>query len=132
MAALTSYAEKALLDHLLAITAYTRPITVYVALFTTSATTAELLAGTYTHEVSGGSYARQAITMGGTVLATGVSTNTSAVTFTMPATTVGFVVLCDSPSGPNLLMYDQLGSTVTTASGDGLQVAVGNLTASLS
>jgi hypothetical protein len=55
-------------------TSYTSPATVYVSLYTTDPTDAD--SGT---EVSGGSYARTAVTFGAP--SNGVSTNSADVTF---------------------------------------------------
>jgi hypothetical protein len=59
MAEFTDYLENKIIDHMLRNQAYTPPSTVYVALFTTA--TGDDGSGT---EVSGGSYARQAVTLG--------------------------------------------------------------------
>ena len=57
MAEFTDFLENKIIDHMLRNQAYTPPTTVYVALFTTATTDAG--GGT---EVSGGAYARQAVT----------------------------------------------------------------------
>jgi hypothetical protein len=76
--ALSSTIEQAILQHFLGVQAYTFPTTVYVALFTTTPT---MPAGTGGVEVSGGAYARQAITW--TVSGSGpaVATNSALVQF---------------------------------------------------
>ena len=57
MAEFSNYLENAIIDAVLRNTSYTSPTTVYVGLFTTDPTDAD--SGT---EVSGGSYARTAVT----------------------------------------------------------------------
>ena len=74
MAALSNYLENALINATLRNTAYSSPATVYAALFTSDPTDAG--SGT---EVSGGSYARKAITFGAP--SNGASTNSGAVEF---------------------------------------------------
>jgi hypothetical protein len=79
MSDFSNYAENAVGNHLLRNTSLTSPTLVYLALFTA---VSDAEAGTGT-EVSGGSYARQAVTFGAPT--NGVFTNSSAVTF--PAAT---------------------------------------------
>ena len=56
MSALSNYSEKALLDHLLGTATFTKPTTVYVALFTASDSTGDTLEnleqGILTNEVA--------------------------------------------------------------------------------
>ena len=74
MAEFSNYLENALINAVLRNTSYTSPTTVYVSLYTTDPTDAG--SGT---EVSGGSYARIAVTFGAP--SNGVSTNSADVTF---------------------------------------------------
>ena len=74
MAAMSNYLENALINATLRNTSYTSPSTVYVGLFTSDPTDAG--SGT---EVSGGSYARKAMTFGSP--SNGASTNSGAVEF---------------------------------------------------
>ena len=55
--AMSDYLENKLTDHVFSGTAYTAPTTIYIALFTSACS--DSATGT---EVSGGSYARQAVT----------------------------------------------------------------------
>ena len=78
---LTNYAEDKLLDHLLGTAAYTMP-TAYVALYTVAPTDSS--SGT---EVTGGSYARQAVSFASS--SGGATSNTANIDFTgMPSCTV--------------------------------------------
>ena len=70
----SDYLENALLDHVLGTTSYSQP-TIYVALYTTAPTDAG--GGT---EVSGGSYARVAVSAWDAA-SSGASENTNDVTF---------------------------------------------------
>jgi hypothetical protein len=74
MAEFSNYLENALINAVLRNTTYTSPATVYVSLYTSDPTDAD--SGT---EVSGGSYARTAVTFGAP--SNGVSTNSADVTF---------------------------------------------------
>ena len=81
MAEFSNYLENALINAVLRNTTYTSPATVYVSLYITDPTDAD--SGT---EVSGGSYARVAVTFGAP--SNGVSTNSADVTF--PTCTVSW------------------------------------------
>src|SRR5688572_15936538 len=101
---LTNFAENKLLDHILGKTSYTMPTT-YVGLFT--AAPGEAGGGT---EVSGGSYARQAL-QPTTAAASGAADNSADVTFPAASAdwgTVTHVGIFDASSGGNLLLYAAL------------------------
>ena len=74
MAEMSNYLENALINATLRNTSYTSPTTVYVGLYTSDPTDANT--GT---EVSGGCYARVAVTFGAP--SNGVSTNSANVEF---------------------------------------------------
>ena len=84
MAEFSNFLENALINAVLRNTTYTSPATVYVSLYTSDPTDAD--SGT---EVSGGSYARTAVTMGAP--SNGVSTNSADVTF--PTERAGWVTV---------------------------------------
>jgi hypothetical protein len=86
MAALSDYLENALYNHVLRNTAYTSPTTVYVALFTSST---GLETNNPTGEVTGGSYARVAVTMGAPT--GGAGSNSGEVLFTQATANWGTV-----------------------------------------
>jgi hypothetical protein len=109
------------------------PATVYVGLYTATAT-----AQSCTGEVSGGSYARQGVTSSlanwagtqgaGTTSAssnasgsTGTTSNNAAITFPAPTanwTTITTFCLYDAVSGGNELIYSALTTPKTVNSGD--------------
>lgn len=125
MAALSDYLEAALLNEVLRNTGYTPPATVYLALFSTATTDAG--GGT---EVTGGSYARQAVAFsapsGGNV------ENSGAITFTnMPAVTVTHAALMDASTAGNMLFHGALTTPKTVGAGDTLTFAAGDIDASL-
>ena len=130
MSDLSNYAETALVNHLLRNTAYTSPTTVYVALFTA---VSDAEAGTGT-EVSGGSYARQAVTFSAPS-PDGVTTNSSTVTFptaTGSWGTVTYAGLFDaSTNGNALTILKALSASKTVASGDILRFPAGDINFSL-
>lgn len=76
MSALSDYYENKIIDHMFRGQAFTPPATVYLALFTA---VDGLEANNPTDEVSGGAYARQAITL--TAPSGGVSSNSGDIIF---------------------------------------------------
>lgn len=127
MAEFSNYLENKVLDHVLRNTSYTSPTTVYVGLFTTDPTDA----GTGT-EVSGGSYARQALSV--TTASGGIVTSSADVTFPQATAswgTVSHIGLMDALSSGNLLMHTPLTTSKTIDSGDILKISSGNLTVTL-
>jgi hypothetical protein len=127
MAELSNFLENKLLDHVLRNVSYTSPTTVYVGLFTSDPTDA----GTGT-EVSGGSYARQILSV--TTATGGIVTSSADVTFPQATGswgTVSHIGLLDALSSGNLLMHTPLTTSRLIESGDILKISTGNLTASL-
>lgn len=127
MAEFSNYLENKVLDHVLRNTSYTSPTTVYVGLFTTDPTDA----GTGT-EVSGGSYARQALSV--TTASGGIVTSSADVTFPQATAnwgTVSHIGILDALSSGNLLMHTPLTTSKTIDSGDILKINSGNLTVTL-
>lgn len=130
MAMLTDYLENKLIDQLFRAQAYTFPSTLYVGLLTAVPT--DSTAGT---EVSGGSYARVAVTCslanwagtqsaGSTTASSGTNgttSNNSAITFPAPTASWGVVTsigIYDAASAGNLLMYGTLNTSKTINNGD--------------
>lgn len=104
---LAQYLQRKILDHVLGKTTFTAPATVYIALYTVAPTNAG--GGT---EVTGGSYARVAVTNNTTNFpnASGgdpaSKANGAAVTFPTPTADWGLVVawaMMDASSGGNQL-----------------------------
>jgi len=127
MAEMSNYLETALINGTLRGTTYTAPTTVYVGLYTSDPTDADT--GT---EVSGGSYARQAVTFGAP--SNGVSTNTAAIEFPQATGTwgtVGWIGIEDALSGGNLLYHSALDASKTIATGDIFKIAIGSLSVTL-
>ena len=127
MAEMSNFLENALINATLRNTSYTSPATVYVGLYTSDP--GEGNTGT---EVSGGSYARTAVTFGAP--SNGVSTNSGAVTFPTATGTWGTVThigILDASTSGNLLYYTPLDASKAIASGDVFTISTGNLSVTL-
>ena len=127
MAEFSNFLENALINAVLRNTTYTSPATVYVSLYTSDPTDAD--SGT---EVSGGSYARTAVTMGAP--SDGVSTNSADVTFptaTASWGTVTHIGIHDASTSGNLLFHTPLDTSKTIDSGDIFKITTGNLSVTL-
>lgn len=127
MAELSNYLENKLLDHVLRNTSYTSPTTVYVGLYTSDP--GDDNSGT---EVSGGSYARQILSV--TTASGGIVTSSADVTFPQATGswgTISHIGLLDALSSGNLLMHTPLTTSRLIESGDVLKISTGNLTAQL-
>jgi hypothetical protein len=128
--ALTDYAENKLVDAVLRGQALGAPATMYVALYTTCPT--DSTAGT---EVSGGSYARVAVTSsltnwagtqsaGSTTASSGTggtTSNNGVITFPAPTANWGVVAcwgLADALTSGNLWIYATLTQSKTINNGD--------------
>jgi hypothetical protein len=83
-------------------------------------------------EVSGGSYARQALSV--TTASGGIVTSSADVTFPQATAswgTISHIGILDALTSGNLLMYTALTTSKTIDEGDILKISTGNLTASL-
>lgn len=142
--ALTDYAENKLIDQVFRAQTALAPVTLYVGLVTSSS--ADTGCGT---EVSGGSYARVAVTSslanwagtqsaGSTVASSGTggtTSNNAAITFPAPTgnwgTVTGFCIYDASTSG-NPLVYAALTASKNINSGDSAPAfAIGALTVTI-
>lgn len=130
MASMSDYLENKLIDHLFKATAYTAPVGLYVALYTSAPSDSG--GGT---EVTGGAYARVNLapsssanwrpTQGGTTApstgTTGTTSNAVAVTFPSPSANWGTVVafgVFDASTSGNLLIFGNLTISKTVNNGD--------------
>ena len=124
---MSNYLENALINATLRATNFTAPTTVYVGLYTSDPTDANT--GT---EVSGGSYARTAVTFGAP--SNGVSLNSAAVEFpTATGTwgTVGWIGILDAATSGNLLYHTPLDISKIISSGDIFKISIGSLSVTL-
>ncbi len=128
MAGKSDYLENKLLDGVLGGTNFTQPATVYVALLTAAPTDAG--GGT---EVSGGSYARAAVTNNSTnfpAAASGSKANGTAIAFPTPSGSWGVVThfaVYDAASAGNLLYWAALTASQTISTGNTVSFAIGAL-----
>ncbi len=124
---MSNFLENALINATLRNTTYTSVATVYVSLWTSDPTDAG--SGT---EVSGGSYARTAVTFGAP--SNGASTNSADVTFptaTASWGTVGWIGINDAATSGNLLYHTALDTAKAIDSGDIFKISTGNLSVTL-
>ena len=127
MSEMSNFLENALINATLRATTYTSVATVYVSLWTSDPTDAG--SGT---EVSGGSYARTAVTFAAP--SNGVTTNSADVTFptaTASWGTVGWIGINDAATAGNLLYHTALDTSKTIDSGDIFKISTGNLSVTL-
>jgi hypothetical protein len=138
--ALSDYLENKLIDHVFRAQAYTAPATIYVELYTSACS--DSARGT---EVSGGAYARVAITSGlaawagtqsaGSTVASsgtgGTTSNNAAVNFPTPTAGWGLVThvgLSDASTAGNLLVCTALTVSKTINTGDTVSFPAASLT----
>lgn len=123
---MTNTAENRALDFIngLSATAPTTPLK--VALVTANGS--DTAAGT---EVTGGSYARQDLSVG--AASSGATSNSADLVFAgMPAATVVGVEIWDSAGTPVRLWYGALAASRTVSAGDELRIPAGDLDLSIS
>lgn len=100
--------------------------TPYLALYTASPTPSG--GGT---EVSGGSYARLAVTFG--AISSGSMSNTAALTFSgLPNATITHYGILTAATGGSLKVYGALNASAAVVTGDQVQFPVGSITINLS
>lgn len=129
MAGLSNYGENLVLTWLLTTSSATRPTTWYVALYTVAP--GEGGGGT---EVSGGSYARQAVTFTVSGTAPTQAANSAAVEFPTASASWGTVVaaaIFDASTSGNLLAFADLTTSKTIDSGDVLRFNADTLVVTL-
>ena len=127
MANISTYAADKLLDHLLGKTSFTMP-TVYVGLYTTNPT---MPAGTGGTEVSGGAYARQALSPNTAAAASGSASSNASISFPQATGSWGTVTgigLFDAATVGNLLAAGPLTANEVVNSGDTFSFPSGNIT----
>jgi hypothetical protein len=127
MAEMSNFLENALINATLRNTAYTSPTTVYVGLYTSDPTD-----GNTGTEVSGGSYARTAVTFDAP--SNGASLNNAAVEFPQATAswgTVAYIGILDAATSGNLLYHTILDTAKTIDTGDIFKIATGSLSVTL-
>jgi hypothetical protein len=129
MAEMSNFLENALLNATLNATTYTAPANIYVSLWTSDPTDAG--SGT---EVSGGSYARTAVSFATASGTSGNVLNDADVTFptaTASWGTVGWIGINDAATSGNLLYHTALDTAKAIDSGDIFKISSGNLSVTL-
>ncbi len=129
MAGFTNFSEDLVLDWLLTNASATRPIAWYVDLYTVAP--GEAGGGT---EVSGGSYARTAVTFTVSGTAPTTASNSGAVEFPTATGSWGTIVaagIFDASTSGNLLAYADLTTSKTVDSGDVLRFNTGEIDVTL-
>jgi hypothetical protein len=124
--AFTSYTDNKLIDHLLGSATYTKPSTLYVALFVGNPAS-----GGTEISTSGSAYARVVSTF---TISTGTATNTAAIewaTATSAWGTIDWVAIYDASTSGNQLVTAALSSAKTIASGDVLRIPISSLSVTL-
>lgn len=128
MGSKSDYLELELLDHVLGGADYTRPGTVYIALFTV--TPDDTGGGT---EVTGGSYARASVTNDATnwpAAAAGAKSNGQDITFAQATADWGTIVafaIMDAVSGGNFLYWGAVSPSKAVNNGDTAKFATGDI-----
>ena len=123
MSAMSNYLENKVLDYVLRDQADWAPAAVYLSLHT--ANPDEDGSGA---EVSGGSYARQAITFNAAHATAGTIDNSSVEEFTnMPACTVSHIGIWDHVSSGNLLFFGAVTASKAVGAGDTISLSAGSL-----
>jgi hypothetical protein len=125
----SDYLEDKVLKHVFTNTSYTPATTLYVGLYTVAPS--DTGGGT---QVSGGSYARAAVTfsVSGT---TTLCTNSAAIEFPTSTASWGTVVavgVFDASTAGNLLAWADLTTSKTIDTGDVFRIATGDLDITLS
>lgn len=132
MANLSTYLADKLLDHVFGGAAYTQP-TPYLALFTTAPSEP---AGTGAVEVTGGAYARVALTSANVAAASAESkANDATIAFAQATAAWGTIVamgVYDAATAGNLLASGALTTSKVVGAGDTIEFSTGNLTFTLS
>lgn len=125
MAGFTNFSEDLVLNWLLTNGSATRPTAWYVALYTVAP--GEAGGGT---EVSGGSYARTAVTFTVSGTAPTTASNSAAVEFPTATGSWGTIVaagIFDASTSGNLLAFANLTTSKTVDSGDVLRFNTGEI-----
>ena len=124
----SDYLENEILDHVLGGADYSRPATVYIALYT--ADPSDTGGGT---EVSGGSYARASVTNNDTnwpAASSGAKSNGADITFTEATGDWGTITamgIFDAETAGNLLYWGELTTDKAINSGDTAKFATGDI-----
>ncbi len=127
MSNMSNYLETQLYNHVLRATVFTPPASLFVAAYTSDPGKTD--AGT---EVSGGAYARKAVTFAAP--SDGAGVNPADVLFDVATASWGNVThfgIRDAASGGNLLFFGPANPAKTIAQGDQLKIPAGSIAAAM-
>lgn len=120
----SAYLRDNLIEHALGVASFTMPTNVYLALFTTDPTIDD--DGV---EVSGGSYARQQLSLD-TASNGRCASNTSETFSSLPACVITHWGIYDASSGGNLLYFGKFDIPIIRNAAENLVIASGNIAVS--
>lgn len=121
----SNYLENKLIDHSLGTTTFTKPTSVYLALYTVSPSDSG--SGT---EATGGSYVRKVITFSAS--SSGSTSNNTSITFsTMPTANIVAIAILDALTAGNQLYWATLASNRSLTAGDSIVFPSGSVVVSL-
>jgi hypothetical protein len=126
MPGFTSYIDNKLIDHLLGANTYTKPSTLYVALYV-----GDPASGGTEISTSGSAYSRQTGTF---TISGGVATNTAQLQWSAATSswgTITHVAIFDASTAGNRLVDAALSASKTINTGDVLQIPASNLSVTL-
>lgn len=135
MSSASNFLENKLLDHALGTASYTKPTSVYVALFHGASVAANLEANIITDELStsGTGYSRKLATFGSA--STGIAQNNIDITFDVALTdwgTIDAIAVVDISSGAANVLFWGIPSVIKTINtSDIYQIKTNNLTITL-
>jgi hypothetical protein len=122
----TSYIDNKLIDHLLGSGTYTKPASLYVALYV-----GDPAGGGTEISTSGTAYARQS---GSFSVSGGTATNSASIEYSAATSawgTINYVAIFDASTGGNMLVSAALSSAKTIGTGDVLRIPTGQLSVTL-
>lgn len=127
----SNYLATALLNQVFRNTVYTRPTTVYAALYLSNPTAADT-----GQEVTGGAYTRQAVTFGAPAVVGGIQTIKNSLEVPYPVASavwgqVTHIGIRDAATGGNLLYYGPLGDPRSILVNDIFKFLVGQISIDL-
>lgn len=134
MANFSDYLEEALINHVLKNSAFSSPETVYAGIVSSDGSDTEMEAGTLTNEITAYTGNRKAISFGDITQVDGKATitNSSVIDFEdMPSVTVKYVIICDSTTSGNILIWAPLNTSAVVESGNTFRIPVDGLTIDL-
>lgn len=121
----SNYLENKLINHSLGTTTFTKPTSVYLALYTVSPSDSS--SGT---EATGGSYVRKVIAFSSA--SSGSAVNSASITFSaMPTTNIVAIGIVDALTAGNQLFWATLASNRALIAGDSIVFPSGSVVVSL-